>query len=92
MRLTVGDNWIVHHGNVSMPMVKMMTVKMHLNSMISMKGAQYCTFDLKDFYLNMSMEQPEYVQMKVSDLPQEFVDLYDLTKMSEDNGNMYIKV
>ncbi len=68
-RLTVGGNWIVHHGNVSTPMVKMMTVKMHFNSMISTKGAQYCTFDLKDFYLNTPMEQPEYVRMKLSTLP-----------------------
>ncbi len=37
-RLTVGGNWIVHHGNVSTLTVKMMTVKMHLNSMISTKG------------------------------------------------------
>jgi hypothetical protein len=50
-RLTVGGNRIVHHGDVSTPTVKMMTVKMHLNSVISMKGAQYCMFDLKDFYL-----------------------------------------
>jgi hypothetical protein len=38
------------------------------------------------------MEQPEYMRMKLSDLPQEFVNLYDLTKIAEDNGNMYIKV
>jgi hypothetical protein len=57
-RLTVGGNRIVHHGNVSTPMVKMMTVKMHLNSVISTKGAGYCTFDLKDFYLNTPMERP----------------------------------
>ncbi len=29
--------------------------------------------------------------MKLSDLPQEFVDLYNLTKIAEDNGNVYIK-
>ncbi len=63
----------------------MMTMKMHLNSMISTKGAQYCTFDLKDFYLNMPMERPEYMWTKLSDLPQEFVDLYNLTKIAEDN-------
>jgi hypothetical protein len=40
----------------------------------------------------MPIERPEYMQMKLSDLPQEFVDLYDLTKIAEDNGNMYIKV
>jgi hypothetical protein len=38
------------------------------------------------------MERPEYMKMKLSDLPQEFVDLYGLTKIAEDNGNMYIKV
>ncbi len=91
-RLTVGGNWIVHHGNVSTPAVKMMTVKMHLNSMILTNGVRYCTFHIKDFYLNMPMEQPEYMRMKLSDLPQEFVDLYDLTKMAEDNRNVYIKV
>ncbi len=82
----------MHHGNVSMPTVEMMTVKMHLNSVISTKGAQYCTFNLKDFYLNMPMERPEYMWMKLSDLPQEFVGLYNLTKIAEDNGNVYIKV
>jgi hypothetical protein len=65
-RLTVGGNRIVHHGNVSTPMVEMMTVKMHLNSVISTKGARYCTFDLKDFYLNMPIEQPEYMKMKLA--------------------------
>ena len=65
----------MHHGNVCMLTVDMMTVKMHLNSMILTKGARYCTFDLKDFYLNMPMEQLEYMRMKLCDLPQEFVDL-----------------
>ncbi len=92
MRLTVGGNWIVHHGNVSTPMVKMMTVKMHLNSVMLMKGVQYCTFDIKDFYLNIPMERQEYMQMKLSNLPKEFVDLYDLTKMADNNGNVYVKV
>jgi hypothetical protein len=91
-RLTVGGNWIVHHGNVSTPMVKMMTVQMHLNSMILTKGAGYCTFNIKDFYLITPMEQPEYMRMKLSDLPQEFVDLYDHTKIAEDNGNVCMKV
>jgi hypothetical protein len=49
-------------------------------------------FDLKDFYLNTPMEQPEYMQMKLSNLLKEFVDLYNLTKIAEDNGNVYIKV
>ncbi len=38
------------------------------------------------------MEQLEYMRMKLSNLPQEFDSLYDLTKIAEDNGNVYIKV
>jgi hypothetical protein len=30
--------------------------------------------------------------MKLSNLPQEFVDSYNLAKIAEDNGSMYIKV
>jgi hypothetical protein len=91
-KLTAGGNRIVYHGNVSTPMVKMMTVKMHLNSVISTKKARYCTFDIKDFYLNTPMEQPEYMRLKLSDLPQDFVNLYNLTKIAEDNQYVYIKV
>ncbi len=73
-------------------MVEMMTVKMHLNSVISTKGAHYCTIDLKDFYLNTPTEQPEYMRLKLSNLPHNFVDMYDLTKIAQDNDNIYIKI
>jgi hypothetical protein len=63
--LRVGSNCIVCLFDVSTPTVKMMKVKMHLNSIISTKGAQYCTIDLKDYYLNTPMERPEYIQMKL---------------------------
>ena len=70
----------------------MMTVKMHLNSVISTKGAQYCTIDPKDFYINTPMKRPEYMRMKLRDLPKEFVDMYNLTKIVENGGNVYIKI
>ncbi len=73
-------------------MVEMMTVKMHLNSVISTKEAHYCTIDLKDFYLNTPMERPEYMQLKLSDLPHNLVDMYNLTKIAQDNDNVYIKI
>jgi hypothetical protein len=39
------------------------------------KGAQFCMIDLNDFYLITQMERPEYIRMKLKDLPQEFVDM-----------------
>jgi hypothetical protein len=73
-------------------MVEMMTVKMHLNSVISTKRRHYCTIDLKDFYLNTLMEWPQYMQLKLSNLPKNFVDMYDLTKIAQDNDKVYIKI
>ena len=91
-RLTVGGNRISYPGDVSTPTVEMMTVKMHLNSVISTKDARYCTIDLKDFYLNTPMDRPEFMRMKLSDLPAEFVQAYNLDKLADHNGNVYIKV
>jgi hypothetical protein len=50
--LTVGSNCITYPGECGTPTVDMVTVEIHLNSIVSTKGARYCTIDLKDFYLN----------------------------------------
>jgi hypothetical protein len=47
----------------------MVTVKLHLNSVISTKGARYCTIDLKDFYLMTTMARPKFMRMKIKALP-----------------------
>ena len=82
----------MYPGDVSTPTVEMMTVKMHLNSVISTKGAQYCTIDIKDFYLNTPMEKPEFMRMKINDLPPEFVALYNLNEIADQNGTVYMRI
>ena len=37
-------------------------------------------FKIKEFYLDTPLEDPEYVHIKLTDIPQEFIDEYDLTK------------
>ncbi len=75
-----------------MPTVDMVTIKLHLNSVISSKGARYCTIDLKDFYLVTPMACPEYMRMKLNDLPAELVELYNLTNKVDSNGYIHIKI
>ncbi len=70
----------------------MVTLKLHLNSVISTKGARYCTIDLKDIYLMTPMARPEYMRMKLKDLPAEFVELYNLTNKVNSNGYIHIKM
>ena len=69
----------------------MVTIKLHLNSVNSTKGARYCTIDLKDFYLMTSMACPKYMRMKLKDFPAEFVELYNLTNKVNSNGYIHIK-
>ena len=61
MRLTVSGNLIHFLGDRGTPTVNMVTVKLHLNSVISTKGARYHTIDLMDFYINTLMGCPEYM-------------------------------
>ncbi len=70
----------------------MITVKLHLNSIISRKNACYCIIDLKYFYLDTPKYQPEFMRMKLSNLPPNFVEFYNLTKLANENGTIYIKI
>ena len=38
------------------------------------------------------MERPEFMRMKLSDLPEEFVKLFNLTNMADDKGIVYVKI
>ncbi len=75
-----------------MPTVNMVTVKLHLNSVILTKGAPYCTIDLKDLYLMTPMTCPEYMRMKIKDLPEEFVTMYNLTNETTSDDFVHIKI
>jgi hypothetical protein len=69
----------------------MITVKLHLNSIISTKNARYCTINLKDFYLNTPMDRPEYMRMKISNLPPNFVKAYNFINLVTNDGTIYVK-
>jgi hypothetical protein len=67
LQLTISGDRLNVPGDWGTPTVDMVTVKLHLNSVISTKGACYCTIDLKDFYLMTPMTRPEYMYMKNED-------------------------
>jgi hypothetical protein len=91
-RLTIGSNRVNFPGDCGTPIVDMVTVKLHLNPVISTKGARYCTIDLKDFYLMTPMTRPEYMSMKIKDLPEEFVIMYNLPDKATSDGFIYTKM
>ena len=52
--------------------------KLTINSVLSQKNARFTVFDVKKFYLDTPMEEPEYVRVNLKDIPQEFINEYKL--------------
>eukprot|EP00804_Cyclotella_cryptica_P029060 CCRYP_005247-RA/>CCRYP_005247-RA protein AED:0.20 eAED:0.15 QI:0/0/0/1/0/0/4/0/830 len=82
IRLTVGGNRITYPGDCGTPTADMLTTKILLNSVISTKGARFMTIDIKDFYLNTPMVRPEYMRLKLSDIPTTSLNSTNLTNLS----------
>ena len=90
-RLTVGGNKINYHGIVSTPTAEITTIKLHLNSVISTKGAKYMTIDIKNFYLDTPMDTPEYIFLPKKIIPPLIYHTYELEKMVH-NDRIYAQV
>jgi hypothetical protein len=65
--------------------------KMLFNSVISMKGAQFMTMDISNFYLMTLFHQPEYIRMKLSNIPDEVIKEYKLREKATPDGSIYIR-
>ena len=61
-------------------------LKLLLNSILSRKGATFVTFDIKSFYLQTPLDRPDDVRIKLADIPQDFIDKYNLQNFVDANG------
>eukprot|EP00804_Cyclotella_cryptica_P020760 CCRYP_016596-RA/>CCRYP_016596-RA protein AED:0.37 eAED:0.37 QI:0/-1/0/1/-1/1/1/0/339 len=50
------------------------------------------TIDIKDFYLNTPMAHPEYMQLKLSDIPDHIIALYKLDTLATPDGYVYVLI
>ena len=68
----------------------MLVAKALFNSVISTAGAKFMTMDISNFYLMTPLPRPEYIRMKLSDIPQEIIDEYKLKDIADSKGTIYI--
>jgi hypothetical protein len=90
-RITIGGNRICFPGDVGTNTASLKLVKLLLNIFLSRKGAQFSSIDLKNFYLDTPMPDPEYVRIKILDVPAEFIEEYNLTGKDRD-GWIYFEI
>ena len=78
VRITVGGNLIDYPYELTTRTADITTSKVMRNSVIITPGAKYECADVKEFYLMTPLDRFEYMQMRISLIPQELIDLYDL--------------
>ena len=90
--LTVGGNLLDFIGNLSTPIASVATVKCIFNSVISTPGEKCLTADIQHFYLNNILPDPEFMRLLIAIIPQDFIDLYNLTSLVDDQGWVYFRI
>jgi hypothetical protein len=65
---------------------------MHINSVVSTRGAQYKTLDIKNFYLNTPMVRYKYIQIKIDDIPDGIIVEYNSHDKVSNDGHIYVKI
>jgi hypothetical protein len=90
-RFTVGGDRINYPGKVTTPTAEMLVAKMLFNSVISTKGTHFMTMDISNFYLMTPLHRPKFIQMKLSNIPDEVIKEYKLREKATKNGSIYIK-
>ncbi len=77
-RFTVGGDRINYPGAVATPTAGMLVAKMLFNSVISTKDARFMTMDILNFYLMTPLHRPEFIHMKLRNIPGKVREEYKL--------------
>ncbi len=89
--ITIGGNCICFLGDVGTNTASLELVKLLCISVLSHPGAPLSSIDLKNFYLDTPIPDPEYVCFKITDIPAEFIEEYKLEGHERDSW-IYLKI
>ena len=91
-RITIAGQNIKWPGVVGTKTASLDIPKLLLNSILSRKGSKFITFDIKISYLQTPIDRPEYVRIKLADLPQDCINKYNLKYFVNANGSVYLEI
>ena len=91
-RFVAGGDQCNYPYEVATPTAEMLVAKILFNSVISTPGARFMTMDISNFYLMTPLLRPEYIRIKLSDLPDEIIRQYKLNDKVNKNGMIFVKV
>ena len=60
--------------------------------MVSTPGARFLLAEIKHFYLNIILQDPDFMRIPLKIFPQEIIDAYNLTEMVYNQGWIYMRI
>jgi hypothetical protein len=77
-RLVAGGDRVHYPFDAGTPTADLLTIKLLINSMISTPRTRFVTMDIKNFYLCTPLMRYEYMQLKLSNMPEDVIVHYHL--------------
>ena len=83
VRITVGGDKLTCDYDVASPAVSLIETKLLLKSTISQSayGARFLTLDIKDYFLQSTMHEPEYMRIHSKYFGADLQKKYDIKSM-----------
>ena len=79
-------------GSISAPTASVTTAKCVFNSVSSNPKDRCLLADIKHFYLNNILPDPEFMRIPLKIFPQKIIDTYDLKALVDDQGWIYMRI
>ena len=91
-RITVGGNLLDYAWTLTTPTATITPAKCLFNSVVSTPAAKCVLADIKNFYLNNALPDPEYMKFHIANIPQKIIDEYNLMNILDNQGFFYVKI
>ena len=91
-RLVAGGDRVHYPFIAGTPTANLLTIKLLINNVISTSRARIFTMDIKNFYLCTPMTRYEYMQLKLSNMPENDIAHYHLLDIATPNGYVYCEI
>ena len=81
-RIKICGTYICCPGDVGTNTAPLELFGIMISSILSRTGAKYVCFDIEDFYLSTPLGATHWPLAQLSNIPQEFINKYDLTRFA----------
>jgi hypothetical protein len=91
VRLIISGHRLDYPGETSSKNADLTTSRCLWNIVVSTHETMYMCADVKNFYLNILIDRPEYMRLALNSIPQEIINKYNLLDKAK-NVYVYIRV